>query len=69
MAVERDIEKSGWDYKARENPLSSAIPSLGFDESDTYLYFGSLLGIKIMHFQSQTLAKVIGKVENTERFL
>jgi peptidylprolyl isomerase domain and WD repeat-containing protein 1 len=67
MAVERDLDKQ-WELKNRETP-NSVLPSLDFDESDTYLYFGSLMGIKVVNWKKNQLARVIGKVENTERFL
>jgi len=69
MAVERDLDKQ-WEYKAREYlNTNSIIPSIGFDESDTFLYFGSLLGIKVVNIKSGETVRVIGKVESTERFL
>lgn len=45
------------------------MPSIGFDESDLYVFFGSLLGIKIHNIKTNQLVRVIGKVEHTERFL
>lgn len=65
--MEKEIDKL-WDIKSRDN-LNSVLPSIGFDESDTYLYFGSLLGIKIINYKADKLTRIIGKVENTERFL
>lgn len=67
LAVEKELDKL-WEYKNRESP-HCVMPSIGFDESDTFLYFGSLLGIKIINFHTNKLSRVIGKVENTERFL
>lgn len=45
------------------------MPSLGFDESDTFLYFGTPVGIKIINIHTGQFVRVIGKVESTERFL
>ena len=67
LAQEKDLDKH-WVYTSRDSPLSTA-PSLGFDESDTFIFFGSLMGIKIVNYRTGTLARIIGKVENTERFL
>jgi hypothetical protein len=50
LAVEREIDKL-WDIKSRDNH-NSVLPTIGFDESDTFLYFGSLLGIKIMNYKT-----------------
>ncbi len=45
------------------------MPSLGFDESDTFLYFGTPVGIKIYNIKTEEFVRVISKVESTERFL
>ena len=45
------------------------MPSLGFDESDTFIYFGTPVGIKIFNIKTKEFVRVIGKVESTERFL
>lgn len=69
MAIERDLDKQ-WEYKSRDySNTNSILPSIGFDESDTFLYFGSLLGIKVVNIKSGETVRVIGKVESTERFL
>ncbi|TNV83648.1 hypothetical protein FGO68_gene5279 [Halteria grandinella] len=62
LAVERDLEKQ-WDVN------ESTIPSIGFDESGTYLYYGSPVGIKIVSLRSGLVERLVGKVESTERFL
>ena len=66
MAVERDIDKA-WD--AQFDDPNNVTPGIGFDESETLLYFGSPVGIKIVNVINGELVRVIGKVENTERFL
>lgn len=71
LVVEREIEKN-WDYSQKAELNSNAyltIPSIGFDESDQYLYFGSLMGIKVIHIRTKALARIVGKVESTERFI
>jgi hypothetical protein len=62
MAVEREIEKT-WDGEDAVHPM------IGFDESETLMYFGSPIGIKIVKVATGELVRLIGKVENTERFL
>jgi peptidylprolyl isomerase domain and WD repeat-containing protein 1 len=67
LATEKEMDKL-WDIKNREH-LNSVIPTIGFDETDSFIYFGSLLGIKVISIHNNTLVRLIGKVENTERFL
>jgi peptidylprolyl isomerase domain and WD repeat-containing protein 1 len=45
------------------------MPTLGFDETDTFLYYGTPVGIKIYNVKSSEFVKVLGKVESTERFI
>ena len=45
------------------------LPSVGFDESDTLLYLGTPIGIKVFSILTQECVRLIGKVESTERFL
>eukprot|EP00347_Sterkiella_histriomuscorum_P006628 403352043 len=69
LATEKEIEKQ-WDYKMRDiSNVLSANPSIQFDESDTFLIFGSLMGIKIVNIRNKELVRIVGKVENTERFI
>lgn len=71
LAVEREIEKN-WDYKLKQETGSlaySTIPTVSFDETDNFIFFGSLMGIKIVNVRNKTLAKIVGKVESTERFI
>ena len=69
LAFEKDMDKQ-WEYKNRDHSNQlSVLPTVQFDESDTYLYFGSLIGIKIYNIKSKSLVRIVGKVENTERFL
>jgi hypothetical protein len=65
--VERDIEKT-WDYKNREG-AAAVIPSIGFDETDCIIYYGSIVGIKFINIKDGAIVKIVGKVENTERFI
>jgi len=49
--------------------LNSVLPTVYFDETDTYLFFGSLIGIKVFNLKANKLVRIVGKVENTERFI
>lgn len=62
MAVERELERQ-WDTP------DAIMPSIGFDESGTYLYYGSPVGIKVVSVRTGLVERVVGKVENTERFV
>ncbi|XP_028548420.1 peptidyl-prolyl cis-trans isomerase CYP71 isoform X2 [Dendrobium catenatum] len=59
MAVEREIEKT------EGAPQANAI----FDESCNFLLYATLLGIKIVNLHTNKVARILGKVENNDRFL
>lgn len=40
-----------------------------FDESGCYLMYPSMLGIKVLNLYTSTIVRILGKVENTERFV
>lgn len=44
-------------------------PTVGFDESGTFIYFGTPIGIKVVNIRTGKTVRITGKVENTERFL
>lgn len=48
-----------------EAPKPNAI----FDESGNFLLYPTILGIKVVNLVTNRVVKIIGKVENTERFL
>ncbi|XP_043701537.1 peptidyl-prolyl cis-trans isomerase CYP71 isoform X2 [Telopea speciosissima] len=59
MAVEKEIEKT-------ENvPQPNAI----FDESSNFIIYATLLGIKVINLHTNKVARILGKVENNDRFL
>ncbi|KAL7607538.1 hypothetical protein Lser_V15G14768 [Lactuca serriola] len=59
MAVEREIEKT-------ENvPQPNAL----FDESSNFIIYPTLLGIKIVNLHTNKVSRILGKVENNDRFL
>lgn len=59
MAVEKEIEKT------ETAPPSNAI----FDESSNFLIYATLLGIKIVNLHTNKVSRILGKVENNDRFL
>ena len=44
MNIEKDLDKLWEDPSS----LDYVAPSIGFDESDSFLYYGSMLGVKII---------------------
>ncbi|RHY58869.1 hypothetical protein DYB38_002372, partial [Aphanomyces astaci] len=52
----------------KEMASASVTSNCIFDASGHFLLFSTLLGIKILHIDTNKLARVLGKVENTERF-
>uniref|UniRef100_A0A9I9CK09 peptidylprolyl isomerase n=1 Tax=Cucumis melo TaxID=3656 RepID=A0A9I9CK09_CUCME len=59
MAVEKEIEK------AESAPQPNAV----FDESSNFLIYTTLLGIKVVNLHTNKVARILGKVENNDRFL
>eukprot|EP00397_Hematodinium_sp_SG-2012_P037438 GEMP01040579.1.p1 GENE.GEMP01040579.1~~GEMP01040579.1.p1 ORF type:complete len:614 (+),score=127.20 GEMP01040579.1:270-1844(+) len=59
LAVEKELRKSPyWD-----------LQTLDFDDTSSYLVYPSPIGIKVVSLVSNEVARVLGKVEHTERFL
>ncbi|KAJ9519253.1 hypothetical protein QJQ45_017913 [Haematococcus lacustris] len=59
LAVEKELAM------AEGAPAPNAV----FDDSGNFLIYPSLLGIKVVNLVTNQCCKVLGKVENTERFL
>lgn len=59
MAVERELQAS------ETSPWPNAI----FDESGHMLLLPTMLGIKVVNTYTNRVVRILGKVENTERFL
>lgn len=59
LAVEREMSKMLEEY---------AWPNAIFDESGNFLIYSTLLGIKVVNLVTNQCSRIIGKVENTERF-
>lgn len=59
IAVEKEMRKSP------ANMYQQAV----FDESGNFLVYPCMIGIKIVNIHTNKLVKILGKVEQTERFL
>lgn len=59
MAGEKDLMADP------EAPQPNAI----FDESGNFIIYATLLGIKVVNLVTNRVSRILGKVENTERFL
>ncbi|KAM0946161.1 putative peptidylprolyl isomerase transcription factor WD40-like family [Dioscorea sansibarensis] len=59
MAIEREIEKTE----------SAPQPNAVFDDSCNFLIYATLLGIKVVNLHTNKVARILGKVENSDRFL
>jgi carbohydrate-binding DOMON domain-containing protein len=44
-------------------------PSVVFDESGSFLLYPTMLGVKAVNLATNAVPRLLGKVENTERFL
>jgi len=54
MAIERELDKTEISHTA----------NLCFDESGYYLFYPTMLGVKIVNTYNNTMVKIIGKPEN-----
>eukprot|EP00441_Pelagodinium_beii_P024239 CAMPEP_0197653666 /NCGR_PEP_ID=MMETSP1338-20131121/36622_1 /TAXON_ID=43686 ORGANISM="Pelagodinium beii, Strain RCC1491" /NCGR_SAMPLE_ID=MMETSP1338 /ASSEMBLY_ACC=CAM_ASM_000754 /LENGTH=628 /DNA_ID=CAMNT_0043228867 /DNA_START=41 /DNA_END=1927 /DNA_ORIENTATION=- len=59
IAVEKEMRKSS----------SLMYQQAVFDESGNFLVYTSMVGIKVVNIHTNKLVKILGKVEQTERFL
>lgn len=59
MAVEKELDAAP----------DAAPPSVCFDETGQFLVYATYLGVKVVDLRANTLARIVGRVENTERFL
>ena len=77
MAVEREYEKGvkvqsvgAVDTTAQQLTALGPLPvsNVVWDDSDTYIVYSTLVGIKVLNVHTNTLVKVLGKVESAERY-
>jgi len=47
---------------------ATGYPNAIFDESGNFILYATLLGIKVVNLVTNRCARIVGKVENTERF-
>ncbi|EGG14037.1 WD40 repeat-containing protein [Cavenderia fasciculata] len=70
MAVERDIDSS---FENFINNLTKLNPppqnNILFDESNNFLIYSNIVGIKIINMVTNKVVRVLGKIENSTRFL
>lgn len=59
MAIEREIERD----------TATPSPNSVFDQSGNFIVYPTHLGIKIVNLVTGRCSRLLGKVENTERFL
>ena len=59
MAVEKDIVEDA----------EAPSPAMCFDSSGHFLMYPTLLGIKVVNLKTNRVINIMGKVENTERFM
>jgi peptidylprolyl isomerase domain and WD repeat-containing protein 1 len=85
LAVERELaaaldaaDRASAASASAPDPTSAAvdasrtappIPNALFDESGNFLIYGTLLGVKIVNLTTSAAPRLLGKVENTERFV
>jgi len=66
MAVERELHKAGGSKgKIGYIPPSNVV----FSEDSNFIMYPTMMGIKLINLKTNSLSKLLGKVENTERFL
>ncbi|KAG2490973.1 hypothetical protein HYH03_010647 [Edaphochlamys debaryana] len=61
MAVERELTAAPEETHGPPNAV--------FDQSGNFLLYGTLLGVKVVNLATNKVSRILGKVENTERFL
>lgn len=54
--------------RAYDADSHTPAPSVLFDESGRFIIYATLVGIKIVHVKSNRVERLLGKVENSERF-
>ena len=59
LAKDREMESDG----------EVGYPNAIFDESGNFILYATLLGIKVVNLVTSRCARIVGKVENTERFM
>jgi len=70
MAVEREaLATFGNSKKRDESEPQTSFPNVIFDGSGNFIMYSTMLGIKLVNLYENKLVRLLGKVENTERFL
>eukprot|EP00658_Telonema_sp_P-2_P030891 TRINITY_DN23242_c0_g1_i2.p1 TRINITY_DN23242_c0_g1~~TRINITY_DN23242_c0_g1_i2.p1 ORF type:complete len:332 (-),score=100.45 TRINITY_DN23242_c0_g1_i2:494-1489(-) len=66
MAIEKDCLAS---LGGTKQDFKGGVPNVIFDASGNFILYSTMLGIKMLNIHTNKLARLLGKVENTERFL
>ena len=61
MAIDREMGRTLQD-------TSAGYPNAIFDESGNFVLYATLIGIKVVNLVTNRCVRILGKVENTERF-
>lgn len=70
MAVEREaLATFGNSTKRNEIEPQTSFPNVIFDGSGNFIMYSTMLGIKVINLFENKLVRLLGKPENTERFL
>jgi peptidylprolyl isomerase domain and WD repeat-containing protein 1 len=66
MAIEKDIE-----HTSMNDPYNELMPHANavFDQSGYFIIYPTMLGIKVVNVHTNRVERLLGKVENTERFM
>jgi peptidylprolyl isomerase domain and WD repeat-containing protein 1 len=64
LSTEKEIDKLIEKYVDLFPPLN-----IQFDETNHYIFYSTILGIKLIELHSNKLIKILGKNESAERFL
>ena len=76
MQVERDMEKTARTHTITGPTSAQQLATTGllpvsnavFDDSDTFLIFASMIGVKVVNVHTNMLVRLLGKGESSERF-
>ena len=68
LSIEKELGAL-WTSYASKDKMTGVLPTIGFDERDKFMFFGTLSGIKIIDIKNKELKCQLGASEVGERFL
>lgn len=68
MSLQKRVKQEKEMEKEFDKSPGMPLSNIEFDETDTFIYYPSIIGVKLVHLQSGKLIKVLGDQE-TERFI